>query len=159
MCPKLAILNETSGVITSPFYPRRYPANQRCSWKIIARKGKRINFVIEDMDHCCWRHASCPYGYLEIKNDSYSRNSSSGRTCGYVNGTVFSSVENLIVLFVSRYIGDRGFKATYHQVNAHTVSNGKESKQILLPESVSAGFPIICSKDNFHNERGVFLFF
>ena len=137
MCPKLAILNETSGVITSPFYPRYYPGYQECRWQITARKGKRINLVIEDMAIGFW-HASCRYGYLEIKNDSYSRNSSSGRICGYLNGTVFSSIENLIVLFVSRYIRDRGFKVTYHQVNSHTVSTGKESKQIFLPESVCA---------------------
>ena len=128
VCPKLAILNETSGVITSPFYPRRYLANQRCSWKISARKGKRIILVIEDMA-IGWWYPTCRYGYLEIKNDSYSSTSSSGRMCGYLHGNVFSSVENLIVLFVSWYSRNRGFKATYHQVNSHNVSTGKKSKQ------------------------------
>ena len=128
VCSKLAILNETSGVITSPFYPREYPVNQRCSWKIIAKKGKRINLVIEDM--VGWWHPTCRYGYLKIKNDSYYSNSSSGKICRYLNGTVFSSVGNLIVLFVCGYSRDLGFKAAYHQVNSHTVSTGKESKQI-----------------------------
>ena len=128
VCPKLAILNETSGVITSPFYPRNYPVNQSCSWKISARKGKRINLVIEYMDIADLWGSSCPYDYLEIRNDYFSSNPSSRRLCGRSNGNgkVFSSVENLIVLFGSRYSRDRGFNATYHQVNSNTVSTGKE---------------------------------
>ena len=129
VCPKLAILNETSGVITSPFYPREYPVNQRCGWKITGSKGKRINLVIEDMDIGFW-HASCRYGYLEIKNDSYSSNSFSGKICGYgyQNAKVFSSVENLMVLFVSHPwpLRRRGFKATYYQVTSENISTGKE---------------------------------
>ena len=129
VCPKLAILNETSGVITSPFYPRYYQVNQRCSWQISARKGKRINLVIEDMDIGYW-YQSCRYGYLEIHNDPPSRNSLSGRICGYLYGNVkvFSSVANLLVLFVSHplYAWSRGFKATYYQVNSENFSTGKQ---------------------------------
>ena len=139
VCPKSAILNETSGVITSPFYPRLYPAYQRCSWVISARKGKRINLVIEDMDIFAYWDASCLSSYLAII-DSYSSSSSSRKICGSLDGNVkvFSSVENLIVEFVSWTYRARGFKATYHQVNSHTFSTGKESKRILLPESVCA---------------------
>ena len=47
-------LNEISGVITIPFYPRHYPTNQGCSWEIRARKEKRILFTIEDIDFSWW---------------------------------------------------------------------------------------------------------
>ena len=50
----MTTLNEISGVITSPFYPRHYSTNQSCSWEIRARKGKRIIFTIEDMDFSWW---------------------------------------------------------------------------------------------------------
>ena len=142
VCPRLAILNETSGVITSPFYPRYYPVNQRCSWKISARKGKRINLVIEDMEIRGWG-VSCPFDYLQIQNGSYSSNSSSGRICGRLNGdvTFYLHAENLMILFVSSIWPNwhsRGFKATYHQVNSDVVSTGKGSKQMLLSESMWA---------------------
>ena len=50
----MTTLNEISGVITSPFYPRHYSTNQSCSWEIRARKVKRIIFIIEDMDFSWW---------------------------------------------------------------------------------------------------------
>ena len=50
----MTTLNEISGVITSPFYPRHYPTNQRGSWEIRARKGKRILFTVEDMEFSFW---------------------------------------------------------------------------------------------------------
>ena len=50
----MTTLNEISGVINSPFYPRHYSTNQSCSWEIRARKGKRVIFTIEDMDFSWW---------------------------------------------------------------------------------------------------------
>ena len=61
----MATLNETSGVLTSPYYPRRYPFKEKCSWKIIASKGERILLFIEDIHiaNCglsctcdCWKY-------------------------------------------------------------------------------------------------------
>ena len=37
VCPNKTALNELSGVIISPFYPRHYPTNQSGSWEIKAR--------------------------------------------------------------------------------------------------------------------------
>ena len=54
VCPNMTNLNEISGVIPSPFYPRHYPTNQSCSWEIRARKGKRILFTIQDIDFSLW---------------------------------------------------------------------------------------------------------
>ena len=38
----MATLNEPSGVLTSPYYPRRYPSNEKCNWKITARKENAL---------------------------------------------------------------------------------------------------------------------
>ena len=68
MCPKLAILNKTSGVITSPFYPRNYPDYQRCSWQITASKGNHVVLIIEYtyIQQC----GVCTCDHLEIQNGS-----------------------------------------------------------------------------------------
>ena len=121
VCPNLTTLNDTSGVITSPFYPRRYPNNQRCSWQITASKGKRIVLVIEFMYIEGCRACSCDY--LEIESGLSSDGVSAGRKCGYMSERLayYSFRESLKVLFVSN--GNtrwyRGFRATYTQVN-HT---------------------------------------
>ena len=119
VCPNLTTLNESSGVITSPFYPRRYQNNQRCSWKITASEGKRVKLVIEDMN--IEYHPTCGYDYLEVQGSSISGDGApSGRMCRRLMGSVtyYSFRESLKVLFVSdgsvRY---RGFKATYTQLS------------------------------------------
>ena len=83
VCPKMEILNETSGVITSPFYPRNYPDDQRCSWQITASKGNHVVLIIEYMDirHC---GVSCTCDHLEIQNGSSfdGLHHLAGRRCG-----------------------------------------------------------------------------
>ena len=54
VCPNMTTLNEISGVLTTPFYPRHYPTNQSGIWEIRARKRKRILFTVEDMDFSLW---------------------------------------------------------------------------------------------------------
>ena len=121
VCPNLTTLNGSSGVITSPFYPRYYPVNQRCSWQITASKGKRIVLDIERMDIGYCRDCSCDY--LEIEYGLSSDGVSAGRRCGYKYRPLayFSLRESLKVLFVSDGIRSwyQGFRATYTQVN-HT---------------------------------------
>ena len=125
----MAALNETSGVLTSPYYPRRYPSNVKCSWKIIARKGERIVLVIEDLS--IWDcGSSCTCDYLEIQNGSSSDSISSRRRCKYKDrGIVYYSVKDILrVTFVSdsgNYGRYRGFKATYIQVKYNATTSGK----------------------------------
>ena len=117
VCPNLTTLDESSGVITSPFYPRRYPKNQRCSWQIIASKGKRIVLDIEYMHIGDCGDCSCDY--LEVDYGLSSDGVSTGRKCGSSRVAYYSLRENLKVLFISSgyYRGYRGFRATYTQVN------------------------------------------
>ena len=126
----MATLNEPSGVLTSPYYPRRYPSNEKCSWKIIASKGERIVLVIKDIhiSEC----SSCICDYLEIQNGLSSDGISGRRRCRYLydHGTVYSdsAKDVLRVTFVSyggthwRY---RGFKATYIKVKYNATTTGK----------------------------------
>ena len=84
MCPKLAILNETSGIINSPFYPRNYPANQTCSWQITASKGNHVVLIIENME-IRQSEVFCTRDHLEIQNASSFDGlyHLGGRRCGH----------------------------------------------------------------------------
>ena len=130
VCPSMATLNETSGVLTSPYYPRSYPSSKNCSWKITASKGERIVLVIKDISirNC---GSSCTCDYLQIQNGLSSDGISGRRRCRYYKdrGIVYHSTKDVLrVTFVSdsrissRY---RGFKATYIKVKYDAVTAGK----------------------------------
>ena len=135
VCHNMATLNETSGVLTSPYYPRRYPSNEKCSWQIKASKGERIVLVIEDI-HMTNCGSSCACDYLEIQNGSSSDGFSDRRRCGDEDrGIVYHSVKDVLrVTFVSdsgpRW-GLRGFKATYIKVKYNATNTGK----LFIPSS------------------------
>ena len=126
----MAILNETSGVLTSPYYPRRYPSNVKCSWKIIASKGERILLFIEDI-HIAECGSSCTCDYLEIQNGSSSDGISGRRRCRYYKdrGIVYHSAKDVLrVTFVSdsdTYRGYRGFRAIYMKAKYNATTTGK----------------------------------
>ena len=128
MCPNLITLTETSGVITSPFYPSNYPSYAKCSWKITASKGKRVKLVIEDL-FIEWYATVCPWDYLQIQNGSLSGDGVPyGQMCGRFvrNVTLFSFRETLTMLFVTDSSGNyRGFKVTYSQVNFANITDSK----------------------------------
>ena len=130
VCPNMATLNEASGVLTSPYYPRRYPSNEKCGWKITASKGERIVLVIEDLNiRSCGSSCSCDY--LEIQNGSSSDGISGRRRCRYYKdrGIVYHSAKDILRLtFVSDSGTDRhyrGFKATYIKVKYIAPTTGK----------------------------------
>ena len=115
----MATLTGTSGVITSPFYPGNYGNGRRCSWKIIANKGKRVKLVITDMD-IELGGSNCAKDYIQIQNGFlYGSGVPPGRLCGTLtsNSTFASYRETLTVRFVTDgSVTGRGFKATYTQV-------------------------------------------
>ena len=130
VCPSMATLNETSGALTSPYYPRSYPSSKSCSWKITASKGERIVLVIKDIyiRNC---GSSCTCDYLQIQNGSSSDGISGRRRCRdhKDRGIVYHSTKDILrVKFVSNsftHWGYRGFKATYIKVKYDAVSAGK----------------------------------
>ena len=126
----MATLNETSGVLTSPYYPRRYPSNEKCSWRITASKGERIVLVIEDLNiRSCG--SSCACDYLEIQNGSSTDGISGRRRCRYYKdrGIVYHSAKDVLrVTFVSdsgTYRGYRGFRAIYMKAKYNATTTGK----------------------------------
>ena len=130
VCPNMTTLNETSGVLTSPYYPRNYPSSANCSWKITASKGERIVLVIKDIkiQECA---SSCTCDYLQIQNGLSSDGIPGRRRCRYYknHGIVYYSTKDVLrVTFVSDSrisSGYRGFKATYIKVKDDAVTAGK----------------------------------
>ncbi|XP_044176719.1 CUB domain-containing protein 2-like [Acropora millepora] len=121
LCPSAAVLTDMSGEITSPFYPRRYPAAQNCSWKIQANKGKQIKLEVIDMEiERCGPSGACTCDYLEVQNAFKSDDgAASGKMCVEENFTpvTYYSTKNAINVHFSsdppagrRH---RGFKAVY----------------------------------------------
>ena len=151
----MATLNETSGVLTSPYYPRRYPSNEKCSWKIIASKGERILLFIEDI-HIAPCGSSCTCDYLKIQNGSSSDGISVRRRCRYYTdrGIVYHSVKDVLrVTFVSdsgTYRRYRGFKATYIKVKYNATNTGK-----LLKIGFTRKIKGLCAGDQVINFQQV----
>ena len=150
----MATLNETSGVLTSPYYPRRYLSNKKCSWKIIASKGERILLFIEDI-HIANCGSSCTCDYLEIHNGSSSDDIPDRRRCRYYTdrGIVYSSVKDVLrVTFVSdssvTYRRYRGFKATYVKVKYNATNTGRLLKIAFSKAKVNEELiKVLCAGD------------
>jgi len=123
VCPTLAQLSEISGIITSPFYPRKYPNNQDCTWQITANNGSRIKLEISDtMDIFECGIERCVCDYLEIQNGYSSDGAASGKKCGTPIKvlTYYSTLDTLNLRFFSDGANEMqsvGFKATYTQLN------------------------------------------
>ena len=110
-----------AGVITSPFYPRKYPLNQNCFWEISASKGNFVKLDITDMQiHNC---AACNCDYLEIRDGFLGSGAASGKLCvddSFTQQTYYSTNERLRVRFSSDALLEkkqRGFTATYTMLN------------------------------------------
>ena len=148
----MATLNETSGILTSPYYPRHYPSNEKCSWKIIASKGERIVLVIKDIyiRNC---GSSCTCDYLEIQNGSSSDGISGRRRCrsDKDSGIVYYSAKDVLrVTFVSysyTYWEYSGFKATYIKVKYNATTTGK-----LLEIGFKRKVKGLCAGDQFSSK-------
>ena len=122
----MTTVNEISGIITSPFYPRHGCLdNKSCSWEIRARKGKRIVFTIEHMNFYWWCSGiwSCLCNYLEIQGGSISGyDGPKWRVCAAfvtANVTYDWFKERIKVLFFSDGSRRRSprFRISYTQVN------------------------------------------
>ena len=127
MCPASITLTETSGVITSPFYPRMYPDNQKCGWQITARQGNYVKLEIAitlNIQQCGSQLYECSCDYLQVQHGFSADPNGNKKICGAPGQTkiYYSTHETLKVLFVSDDKGSKqydGFEATYTQLD-HT---------------------------------------
>ena len=123
-CPNMKILNETSGVITSPFYPRNYPGDQRCSWQITASKGNHVVLIIEHM-HVQQCGVSCTCDYLEIQNGSSfdSLSKTSGRRCDYYDYNYYLNYDDYNYFYYHYYYYYYYYYRYYYNCYDHSHSH------------------------------------
>ncbi|KAF7632811.1 Zinc metalloproteinase [Meloidogyne graminicola] len=106
-------------IISSPNYPLEFREGQECSWLLIAPLGQKVQlqFFGEFEMYCKVRHSLC-MDYVEIRNSTDFANTGM-RYCCY--GTpllpIYSSTNDLLVLFRSFYRGGRGFQAKAKAIN------------------------------------------
>ena len=117
VCPESDILTERSGVIQSPYYPRKYPDNLTCIWQITAPRGNHVKLEIDPLNIQECNKTTCPCDYLQI-HDAFSEDPNDNkRICGPQSSKIFYSIhESLKVQFVSDGTKSKrfeGFKATY----------------------------------------------
>ena len=127
MCPSGINLTDMSGVITSPFYPRRYPDNQDCFWEISASKGNFVKLDITDMQIHTDAGEVCTRDYLEILGgflgSGLAPGTASGKLCvdgGFTPQSYYSTNERLMVRFFADDSFEKqqiGFTATYTMLN------------------------------------------
>ena len=121
VCPKGDTLTETSGVITSPYFPKFYPNNQHCLWQITAPQGNHVKLEFEERFNIQQCNATCPCDYIQIRNGFSDDTSENERICSLLGSKTFYSIHsNLTVLFVSDNSKPRlydGFNATYTHLN------------------------------------------
>uniref|UniRef100_A0A8C3I7Z9 Cubilin n=1 Tax=Chrysemys picta bellii TaxID=8478 RepID=A0A8C3I7Z9_CHRPI len=102
---------DATGVLTSPNYPRNYPVQTECIYRIRVETNKQIalhftNFTLEG-------NKLCSMDYVEIRDGGYETSPVLGKYCGSTLPPVIISHSNrLWIKFVSDVYGTRtGFSA------------------------------------------------
>uniref|UniRef100_A0A914V2T7 Metalloendopeptidase n=1 Tax=Plectus sambesii TaxID=2011161 RepID=A0A914V2T7_9BILA len=106
--------------IKSPGYPNEFKEGQECSWLLVAPQSQHVElqFYGQFEMYCKARHSLC-MDYVEIRNSTDFANTGMRYCCyGTPTSTVFSSTEDMLLLFRSFYRGGRGF-----QVRARAVQS------------------------------------
>ncbi|XP_073985355.1 cubilin-like isoform X1 [Rhodnius prolixus] len=106
---------ESSGVLSSPYYPKHYPEDRQCTYLIQQPPGKAIELRFLDVDIEEEVDDECEYDYLMIYDGDSDASPLRGEFCG--NGTpgvIISSHNYLYLVFnTDDSRTGRGFYANY----------------------------------------------
>nr|XP_058969814.1 tolloid-like protein 2 isoform X2 [Pocillopora verrucosa] len=137
-CLSTRTLSSTSGIISSPYWPRDYPSLQDCYWKIEVGRKKSIKIAFMDFD--LEYDFGCDDDKVKVKggddSDSYDQSSTiRNSACGEKSPFHFtSSKERIWIRFKSdSFRSERGFVAGYVMYESSDSSLGGVVVGILLP--------------------------
>ncbi|XP_066431073.1 deleted in malignant brain tumors 1 protein-like [Eleutherodactylus coqui] len=107
------VLNQSSGVLSSPFYPGLYPNNANCVWEIRVSPGRSVDLIFTHLD--LEEQYSCVYDSVTIYDGSPFSSSQLGRLCTASNATRFRSTSNVmsVVFQTDGSVQRTGFQAVY----------------------------------------------
>ena len=81
-CRGTTILRGSTGVISSPNYPRNYPSWSNCRWKIIAPAGYKFIIIQFNDFRLESGGSSCSYDYVEIRDGGLPTSPLLNKLCG-----------------------------------------------------------------------------
>ncbi|XP_057592056.1 deleted in malignant brain tumors 1 protein-like [Hippopotamus amphibius kiboko] len=130
------VLTQSSGKISSPFYPRNYPNNANCVWDIEVQKNYRVILVFKDVQ----LEGGCNYDYIEVFDGPYNRSRLFSRICDGSSGFFTSSSNSMSIRFVSDSdMAKRGFEAEYYS-SLYAGMTKLLCRQDHMEASVSTGY-------------------
>ncbi|NXW91663.1 BMP1 protein, partial [Alopecoenas beccarii] len=109
-------VTSTSGTITSPNWPDKYPSKKECTWAISTTPGHRVKLTFSELD--VEAQQECAYDHLEIYDGKDAKAPALGRFCGAKEPEPLVSTGNKMFLkFVSdNSVQKKGFEATHATV-------------------------------------------
>lgn len=109
-------VTSTSGTITSPNWPDKYPSKKECTWAISTTAGHRVKLTFTELD--IEAQQECTYDHLEIYNGKDAKAPVLGRFCGAKEPEpIVSSGNKMFLKFVSdNSVQKKGFEATHSTV-------------------------------------------
>ncbi|XP_077145287.1 scavenger receptor cysteine-rich domain-containing protein DMBT1-like [Ranitomeya variabilis] len=124
------VLNETSGVFSSPFFPGLYPNNAHCEWVIRVKPEHTVDLSFLSLN--LEMHSSCLYDSVTIYDGLPFSSPLLAKLCGVSNSTTYRSSSNVMgVVFQSDgSVQNTGFQAVYSS-NVRNVSSPANCGGIL----------------------------
>ncbi|KAI4557774.1 hypothetical protein MJG53_018527 [Ovis ammon polii x Ovis aries] len=123
-------LTQSSGNVSSPFYPRNYPNNAKCVWDIEVQNNYRVTVTFRDVQ----LEGGCNYDYIEVYDGPHHSSQLLARVCDGARDSFTSSSNFISIRFISdTSITKRGFSAEYFSIP----SNGN-TKLLCLQNHMQA---------------------
>ena len=114
----------SSGILTSPNYPNKYPDSTDCLWRIvIPETNKAMRLVFSSTFYLKGiKNGRCPYDYVEVFNGNSSSSVSMGEFCGRDSpASLFTSTNEALILFHSNHKKNAlGFELSFEAVDGPT---------------------------------------
>ncbi|CAG5125192.1 unnamed protein product, partial [Candidula unifasciata] len=104
-------ISKNEGLLVSPNYPRKYPNDQTCVWKITVEDGFIISVRFDYFLVCGY----FPFDYLEFRNGLDDTSPILNKYCGdRIPSVINSTTNHLYVKFVSDFaLNTYGFSASF----------------------------------------------
>uniref|UniRef100_A0A7E4UNF5 Cubilin n=1 Tax=Panagrellus redivivus TaxID=6233 RepID=A0A7E4UNF5_PANRE len=117
----------STGTLTSPGYPERYPSHMYCIYEVVSGSGNqvRLDFDVFDVENVA-HNEGCGFDNVRVFDSFYTDDDNHGELLGQFCGMsipppLISSSNKMAVVFMSdRSVNGVGFSAKYRVVKADT---------------------------------------